>query len=437
MLTLLAPGTLLITLGMFGLTWTTKLIWKSAQYIIVVLLAGIALGPTIVGRFMDVNSFLFPHGTSGVSTMAGIATVVMGLLAGTHIRHSLSHNNAAHHLNGNKGATGSLEMRRAVYSGPPIIVTSVVTIALQVALALFNTSLLNIFLHSTTPHFWETAGALAVIQPVIALPVLTAALVGINKVHKKVGRLTLQMSLNSEAYLWPALIALLAFTGGNAHGSGHEAMSPATLILMTVIYLCIMLLPLNLGWAWLDRKSGLISKIALLPVLLASVFVTEELGLHTLLGAVVCGIILPHSVSHSLLKLEKGIQYTLVPFFLFNVGLSTSFEVTNINVLIPAILLTVSTAIVQVNTVSYIAVKYLHFWPNKAKAAGWLTTMRGMVEIVVAKSIVDAGIISPELGQAVILMAIIQTLIGPIMAEHHFRSATANMTMPKAGLAGD
>jgi Kef-type K+ transport system membrane component KefB len=51
-------------------------------------------------------------------------------------------------------------------------------------------------------------------------------------------------------------------------------------------------------------------------------------------------------------------------------------------------------------------------------ATGFLCQMRGMVEIVISKELKLLGVINPLMFTSIILMAFIQTLIGPIAAQH-------------------
>ncbi len=411
---LFVPGTLLILTAPYLLWKLSKKIGLGLQFLIIALITGILVGPSVLGgQFPQLMTFLFPHGMQGIKFASDIAVIVMGLLAGIHI----SPDHKGHRDDVIEAEDGVV---RSITNGPKLYITSVVTTLAQIVLAF----LIAPILIKVAPNVIGQTSALlpyvlAVILPVIALPVLTAALIETGLIHKKVGKVAMQLSMNSEIYLWPALIALTAFAvgTGQTHGVAEHALSIKDLLIQVTAYLALMFIAIRPAIKWISSKNALIANILFIPVLIGSLLATEHLGLHTLLGAVVAGIISPHSLHLRVESKVKYIQFGLTPFFLMGVGLLVKFQLNNPEVIMVSAILVIVTSIVHVLLMSALASRLLQFFNWKGLAIGFLTIMKGMVEIVVSKQLADAGIISPLLSQAVILKAIVQTLIGPPLAK--------------------
>jgi Kef-type K+ transport system membrane component KefB len=157
--------------------------------------------------------------------------------------------------------------------------------------------------------------------------------------------------------------------------------------------------------------------LILLPALLISVHVSETLGLHGLLGAVAVGLIAPSSVRAKLGgPIQPILTYLVAPFFLLGVGFFHRFALGSLELWMIAGGLALVSGGVQLALLRWLGVRWLGFEPRTAWSLGWLCTLRGLVEIVVANQLLDQGLLSPMLYQAVLLMTLLQTLLGVFAA---------------------
>lgn len=145
-------------------------------------------------------------------------------------------------------------------------------------------------------------------------------------------------------------------------------------------------------------------------VMVASSIVTEELGLHYLLGAVVAGAILPHSYKDAIHWIEKPTLHYLLPFFVVSAGFGISLTTLKPAVWFMFGMLCAANLIGQFFG-SFTAAKMLGYPKNEAMAITSFMTCKGIVELALAKLLYTAHVIPEELYVAAVLMAIVLTAI--------------------------
>jgi Kef-type K+ transport system membrane component KefB len=379
-----------------------RLRWPMAQFFVVALLLGLLLGPSVLAW----QAWLLPYGPAGFQLLAGVATNSMGFLAGLHIVLATRPKNPA---------------KQQHIAQPAVAMLSMTTVGAQVVLA-WPLAWLLVWLVPATTSPW-LAAALMVILPVIALPVLTAALLGMGQITSLVGRTAMQLSVASELYLWPALIILTAIANGNAAELWK-------IVLFAILYGLLMWFILRPLLDWLSRRWFWPSAAVLLLVTICSIWASEALGLHALLGAVVAGLCTPalwqqrltESLAGQASGFERLVTLFLAPVFLFSIGLLHAFPLLAPTLWWIALLLMATSGGLQLLLVGILGRRWLKLAPNQAVALGALVTMRGMLEMIVAKYLLDRFIISESLYQGIILMALLQTILGPMVAQRYLKA---------------
>lgn len=387
---LMVPGTLMVVLGPMAAHRGLNYVGLRVQYLIVALMLGLVIGPSVIGGIIPgFTDTLFPNGFGALTTMSYWAVVAMGYMAGMELRGDEHHGVA-------------VDKKR-------IALMSVATIGAQVILAIGMGVAFQLWVPAaTTP--WTPLG-LMIMLPVIALPVLTAALIGMRMTQSKVGQVALTKSANSEIYLWPVFIGVTALAG-----SGH-GMSLGMLIPLVALFVGA-LVATRFALAWVEGKNRFLAIALNAVVLFASVLYTDKIGMHNLLGAVGAGWAASQTARLAINRSERFIQFGLTPFFLMGVGLTTRFELLDPQVWILTLVLTLASGALQTVMVGTLTKRVLDMSWREGFATGFLCQMRGMVEIVISKELKAFGIINPLLFTSIILMAFIQTLIGPMAAQH-------------------
>jgi len=172
----------------------------------------------------------------------------------------------------------------------------------------------------------------------------------------------------------------------------------------------------------IDRRlRGGESQFSLAMILLfaLAVFATYA-GVAAIIGAFLAGVALAESVSHRVHDLAQGVTELLVPFFLAGIGLAL-----DISVLKDPRTLTLAAVI----TVAAIVSKFVGCglgavslgWPD-ARRIGAGMVPRGEVGMVVAQIGAGLGIITKATYSIVVVMAVMTTVVAPVLLTLTFRS---------------
>ena len=172
----------------------------------------------------------------------------------------------------------------------------------------------------------------------------------------------------------------------------------------------------------IDRRlRGGESQFSLAMILLFALAVfASYAGVAAIIGAFLAGVALAESVSHRVQDLAQGVTELLVPFFLAGIGLAL-----DVNVLRDPRTLTLAGVI----TVAAIVSKLLGCglgalslgWPD-ARRIGAGMVPRGEVGMVVAQLGAAMGIVSKATYGVVVVMAVLTTVVAPVLLALTFRS---------------
>jgi Kef-type K+ transport system membrane component KefB len=357
--------------------------------VVVQILAGIALGPSLLGRIApDAYLLLFdPAKLGAVSGIAAIAVLFFGFITGLHL-------DLEHFRNRSGGFA-------AVGAGSVLVPSALGMLA---GIWIINRFPGEIGPNATTTDF---VIAIGICSGVTALPVLGVILREMRLLDR-VGQWALGLAALNDAALWILLAALLAGTAAASLG----VLQMAAFLPIYLLAMVFVVRPL-LGRAISVSNDGLsdAALVGVLAVAIASSAATEAIGLHYIFGAFVAGAVMPDALRRPILnKLEPVTVMLLLPFFFMLTGLKTTIDTGS-----PAFMtiFLVATSIAVAGKVAGTALPArLIGWPwREALALGWLMQTKGLMEVIVLTILLDIGIISTNVFSALILMAVISTAI--------------------------
>lgn len=251
-----------------------------------------------------------------------------------------------------------------------------------------------------------SAGAIGLCLAVSALPVLVGIVRELPAADRPLGNISLRIAAFDDAILWTGL-ALLLFLhhGGNVGAPGGWAGIAALAILVSMPFLR----------SRLDRF--LPDHIAVTAViggayLAAGAWATWTLGLHELLGAYFAGAMAPQRLAERLMpeRLGKVALFGLSPLFFAHRGLSIDGAVVT-----PAAL-GVSVALLLLAGTAKLAA--VHLLPpaddlplRERTRLGLLLQCKGLMEIVAATILVQAGLITPTVFAVLVTLALVSTTL--------------------------
>ena len=153
---------------------------------------------------------------------------------------------------------------------------------------------------------------------------------------------------------------------------------------------------------------------AVIVVVLACALATELLGVHALFGAFLAGVIMPKdqaTVQAIELRLQKVLSIILLPIFFTFAGLRLRIGLISDAWTWGACALVITAAVVGKVGGSALAGRVSGLDWRNAFSLGVLMNTRGLMELVVLNIGLDAGIISPPLYAALVVMALLTTLM--------------------------
>jgi Kef-type K+ transport system membrane component KefB len=365
------------------------------------LLAGIALGPTVLGALPgDPSSALFPDEV--IPLLAVVATLGLILFV---------------FLTGLELDLGLLRRRsRSVFT------ISTASVGLPFALGLLLAAVLFPSHHRVDGHeveFIAFALFIATAVSVTAFPVL-ARIVGDNGMRRtELGSLVIACAAVEDVLAWTMLTLALAVAAAQTLWDLPQILGAAVLFAAIMILFIRPLLARAVG--------GERSREAQDPALLAlaacgtalSACVTGAIGVHLVLGAVIFGVAFPRSPGVRE-RLERTLGpltlSVLLPVFFALPGLSLNLwdglDAAGLGEL--ALILAVACVGKLVGATG--AARGLGIAWRESTAIGVLINTRGLMEIVVLNVGHTAGIIDTQLYSLFVIMAVTTTLMaGPVL----------------------
>ncbi|UNK58974.1 cation:proton antiporter [Pseudoxanthomonas daejeonensis] len=361
--------------------------------------AGVLLGQVVFGAALpDVHAALFPVASQpALSGLATLGIVLFMFVIGAELRAP-------------EGARAQVLAATRVAS---------LSALLPFGLALLVAPLLHGNLAPAGVGFWPFALYLAVALSVTAFPVLARILKDRGLQQSPIGRLALSAAALLDVGAWIVLALLVALTGDGGWSTLVRTLSGLALLLV-VVYAGLR--PL---YAWLlrhhasdGRPSGTVLA-ALLVGLFACAAATEWLHLHAVFGAFVFGTCLPRDdrLVHSLVeRIEHLALVLLMPVFFALAGMGTTADAFTLAGL-GAFVLILLVAVVGKVAGGGLGARLSGYGTRDSLAVGSLMNARGMIELIVMKVGLDAGLIGPEMFTLLLLLALTTTLMtGPLLS---------------------
>jgi Kef-type K+ transport system membrane component KefB len=368
--------------------------------VVVQILVGIALGPSVFGRLAPdlFQTFINPASLASLSGIASIAVLIFGLITGLHLGPDILRDNG--------------RVFSAVAAARVMVPAALGCLAGFWILARHPGELPP----GISPA--EFAAAIGICIGTSALPVLGAILREMDLLGSRIGHLALGIAGINDVALWILLSVLLTARAGQMAGG---PVGLATLLLVP-LYLVIMwrvarpLLGRMVGARMRDGTAGERALAVVGAVTIASALATEAMGLHYIIGAFVTGAVMPENLRKPILdRLQVLTVALLMPFFFALTGLRTLVDLGS-----PAFLevFFIATAVAVVGVVGATAVAARlagASWPF-ALGLGALLQTKGLMEVIVLTILLDAGIISANVFAALILMAVASTALAMPLA---------------------
>jgi Kef-type K+ transport system membrane component KefB len=362
------------------------------------IIAGIVLGPSVVGLFFpEFSLFLFPkESLSNLQFLSQVGLILFMFVIGMELD-----------LKVLKGKAHDA----VVISHASIIIPY----ALGMGLAYF---LYQEFAPEKT-SFISFALFMGIATSITAFPVLARIIQERDLTKTRLGIIAITCAAADDVTAWCILAAVIAIVKAGSF------VSALFTIALALIYVAVMIFGVQpflrkLGNIYSDREtiSKTIVAISFL-VLLVSAYLAEIIGIHALFGAFLAGVVMPPNFNFRKIitdKIEDVSLVLLLPLFFVFTGLRTQIGLLNQPHLWVVCGWIILTAVAGKFGGSAIAARIVGQSWKDSLAIGALMNTRGLMELIVLNIGYDLGILSPEIFAMMVLMALITTFMtGPAL----------------------
>jgi len=351
------------------------------QWVIGEILAGLALGPSLLGAFWPgLKLQLFPASAlPTLQTLGDIGLVLYMFSLGAR-----------------------LDTHLMLRQSRTAIVTSISTILLPLLLG----ALLGFFLYPGLAG--QNANLVSFIllvgtaMAVTAFPVLARLLAEKDMLGTRVGMLALTCAAIDDVIAWCLLATVVALI----HARGLTSL--LLTIGLTILFIGFMLGILRPLLAYVDRSIQSKQVLVALSIilLLLSAYATNAIGIHPVFGAFLMGIILPRRTVfiEQVRSLDQVNNLLFLPLFFVYSGLRT-----------------------QIGLISAPALWLICL--RESLSLGVLMNTRGLVDLIVLNIGLDLGVLSPTLFAMLVIMAIVTTMMAsPLLPLLGYRQKSSQDT---------
>ena len=362
------------------------------------LLAGILLGPTILGHFApDLFSFAFPQEAEQFHLLEVVAWLGMVLLL---------------------LVTGiETDIRAMTHLGRAAFMASVFGMVIPFASGLVLGWLLpDQFLTdpSNRPIF---ASFLATAMAISAMPVIAKILMDLDLLRRNVGMVILSAGVVDDTTGWLILSVIAGVAAGGAFSLAGLALTLLWIIVFLAAVRWLAFPGLARALRYVNERVDLAGGdlTLILGFTFAAAAATEAIGIHAVFGAFVAGLMvrqLPRVRARSLETLEVFVLSTLSPVFFAFVGLRVDlWQISGWGLPLVVIGVAVSGKLVG----CYIGGRLGRLSHWESLAVGFGMNARGAMELIVALVGLSLGLLTAEMYATIVMVAVVTSFMAPIL----------------------
>ncbi|MES1181781.1 MAG: cation:proton antiporter [Flavobacterium sp.] len=357
------------------------------------IVAGIVLGPSILGAFFPgVFNFIFPAASFiNLQFLSQVGLMLFMFVIGMELDISLIRKQA---------------QEAVIISHASIVIPY--TLGMTLALYLFK--------QFAPPNISFSSFALfmGIAMSITAFPVLARIIQERNLTRTKLGAMAITCAAADDVTAWCILAALIAIVKA---GSSVSTLFTLGLVISYLLIMLFVIQPLIKKLGAIYNRNEVVSKpmmAIVFMILLLSAYSTEVIGIHALFGAFLAGVIMPQGLGFRKVvtdKIEDVSLVLLLPLFFVFTGLRTHIGLLNQGHLWITCGWIILVAIAGKFGGSTLAAKVVGQSWKDSLSIGALMNTRGLMELVVLNIGYDLGILSPEVFTMMVIMALVTTFI--------------------------
>ena len=372
------------------------------------MIAGLLLGPGICGAlFPELHGMLFAPATlPGLEGLVEVGVVLFMFIVGLEMR----------------APSGPRAMMR------PMMAIGLLSVALPLALGAAISPLLYARFAPAGVSFFAFASFIAVSFSITAFPVLARILKDRAIAHTELGRLALSSAAFADLLAWVMVGLVVIVASAQSNWNNAYELFGGLALLVAVLFGVVR--PLIARMLPAGGKLGNELFTVIVIGLFIAAYVTKRIHIDSVFGAFLFGLCLPRDdrlLTWFSERVEPIAIVVLMPVFFALAGLKTTAGAFSGDTIWVFVLI-LATAVIGKIAGGFAGATLGGCPPRMALSIGALMNARGLMEVIVLKIGLDAGLIGPELFTMFLVMAIATTFMaGPLLSLLERRSDPVGM----------
>ncbi len=250
---------------------------------------------------------------------------------------------------------------------------------------------------------WQFVMGVGMACAVTALPILILLMEKLAILRQPIGQRILRYASLDDIAIWGVLALILM----DWERVGRQASFLAAFAVLSYLFRKLMV--------WMPERDRWYAGLVWLIV---CAFGADWAGLHYMVGAFLAGAVMDSDWFNQehMDMLRHHVLLVMMPVFFLSTGLRTNWSVGGEAVFIAAAVLLVASVAGKLIGV-HIAGKILKWAPGESSIIGWLLQTKALIMIIFANILLDKQIITNETFTALLLMAIASTMLTvPVVA---------------------
>ncbi|TAA46456.1 cation:proton antiporter [Pseudoxanthomonas winnipegensis] len=370
------------------------LIWRLgrteyfAPLVVVQIITGILLGPGILGAALPgYYAFVFtPQVVQILTGLGGWAVMLFVLIAGIELDLSQAWANRRE-----SGITAGLAL------GVPLLFGGLAAVGLLRFPGWIGAQ----------GQSWQFVTGVGMACAVTALPILILLMERLAILRQPIGQRILRYASLDDIAIWGVLALVLL---------DWERIGRQVGFLVSFAVACVLFRRLMRAIGERDRWYVMLIWLALCA------FGADWSGLHFMVGAFLAGVVIDaHWFDQADMdRLRHNVLLVMMPVFFLSTGLRTAWSVGGATVFLAALVLLVAAVAGKLAGV-HLAGRLLKWKPGEASLIGWLLQTKALIMIIFANILLDKAIITSATFTALLLMAVMSTMLSIPMATPRLR----------------
>ncbi|XP_015580000.1 cation/H(+) antiporter 20 [Ricinus communis] len=267
---------------------------------------------------------------------------------------------------------------------------------------------------------------------ITAFPVLARILAELKLLTTQMGQTAMAAAAFNDLAAW-ILLALAVALAGNGSGGDHTSSNPLTavwVLLSGVAFIAFMLIFVRPMMDWVARRCSRQQDVvdeAYICLTLAGVmlsgFMTDLIGIHSIFGAFVFGLMIPKGgefPERLIKRIEDFVSGLLLPLYFASSGLKTDVATIQGVEAWGLLLLVTSTACAGKVLGTFLVAMLCMIPARESLTLGVLMNTKGLVELIVLNIGREKKVLNDEMFAILVLMALFTTFLTTptVMALH-------------------